>query len=118
MRAFLAGMFSCFFVAACGGDDGSSSVGSPSSSKAVIQSGPQDIGEFRAIVEQGNIPALSVLDERGFFAEHKIDLPPADCGSSLCVHPMLAVAPRFDGGNWTMAFVGMNSSVDAASLAT
>lgn len=45
----------------------------------------------------------------GFFAEHAVDLPPADCGAPVCVHPILAVAPRFDGGNWTTAFVGLSS---------
>lgn len=88
----------------------------PAASRSVVQAGPQDIGAYRAIVEAGEIPALSVLDERGFFAEHAIDLPAADCGASLCVHPMLAVAPRFDGGNWTLAFIGMNTSVDPSAL--
>lgn len=91
---------------------------SPAGSTSVVQAGPQDIGEYRAIVEAGWVPATTVLDERGFFAEHKIDLPAADCGASICVHPMLAVAPRFDGGNWTMAFIGMNTAVDAATLPT
>lgn len=101
-------------LAACGED----SVDSPAGSSAVVQGGPQDIGEYRAIVEAGSVPALSVLEEGGFFAEHKIDLPAADCGASICVHPMLAVAPRFDGGNWTVAFIGMNTAVDAATLPT
>lgn len=100
----------------CGADSSGGSSVEPEGSSAVIQSGPQDIGEFRAIVEGGGVPSLDVLDERGFFAEHKIDLPAADCGASVCVHPMLAVAPRFDGGNWAMAFVGMNTAFDAASL--
>jgi Ca-activated chloride channel family protein len=34
------------------------------------------------------------------------------------VHPLLAVAPRFDGGNWTMAFIGMNTDLDASTLPT
>lgn len=105
--------FACF---ACANE--SVSRDEPDGSNAVIQSGPQDIGEFRSIVEAGGIPATDVLDERGFFAEHKIDLPAADCGASVCVHPMLAVAPRFDGGNWSMAFVGMNTALDARTLPT
>jgi Ca-activated chloride channel homolog len=99
-------------LVSCG--DGSSDL--PAGSRSVVQGGPQDIGEYRAIVAAGGVPALSVLEENGFFAEHKIDLPAADCGASICIHPMLAVAPRFDGGNWTMAFVGMNTAVDASTL--
>ena len=103
-------------LASCGGGDGS--LPPEAGFHSVVQSGPQDIGEYRSIVAAGHVPAPSVLDENGFFAEHEIDLPAADCGLSICVHPMLAVAPRFDGGNWTMAFVGMNTAVDASTLPT
>lgn len=113
MKRFLLPLIS-YWLVACGSD--ADSLGAPSGSTAVVQAGPQDIGEYRSIIDDGGVPALEVLDERGFFAEHKIDLPAADCGASVCVHPMLAVAPRFDGGNWTMAFVGMNTSVDASTL--
>ena len=78
-------------------------------SRHVTQGGAQDIAEFRRIVEDGDVPSVEVLDEIGFFAEHGFDLPPADCGQDICVQPMLAVAPRFGGGNWTMAFVGLNA---------
>lgn len=78
--------------------------------------GAQDIARFRAIVADGEVPGSETLDPIGFFAEHAMDLPPADCGGSVCAHPMLAVAPRFDGSNWTTAFVGLNSSVDPAAL--
>jgi Ca-activated chloride channel family protein len=104
-----------FWFMACASDGGG--LSEPSGSSAVVQAGPQDIGEFRSIVAAGAVPELEVLDELGFFAEHKLDLPPATCGASVCVHPMLAVAPKFDGGNWSMAFVGMNTSVDASTLA-
>lgn len=87
-----------------------------SGSRGVTQGGPQDIALFREIVARGEVPAPETLDPVGFFAEHAMDLPPADCGEDVCVHPMLAVAPRFDGGNWTMAFVAMNSPVDPATL--
>jgi len=107
-----------WFGCAAGQASDAASEGEPEGSNAVIQSGPQDIGEYRSIVDAGGIPATEVLDERGFFAEHKIDLPEANCGASVCVHPMLAVAPRFDGGNWSMAFVGMNTALDARTLPT
>jgi len=101
-------------LAGCGDDAGYAEV--PSGSRSVVQGGRQDIGEFRSIVASGKVPELSVLEETGFFAEHQIDLPAADCGASICAHPMLAVAPRFDAGNWTMAFVGMNTAVDPSTL--
>lgn len=78
--------------------------------------GAQDIARFRAIVADGEVPGSETLDPIGFFAEHAMDLPEANCGGSVCAHPMLAVAPRFDGSNWTTAFVGLNSAVDPATL--
>jgi Ca-activated chloride channel family protein len=79
--------------------------------------GAQDIARFRSIVDRGEVPDVETLDPIGFFAEHAMDLPAADCGSSVCAHPMLAVAPRFDGDNWTTAFIGLNSAVDPSTLA-
>lgn len=89
----------------------------PTGSRGVVQGGAQDAARFRALVEAGQVPAPDVLDPVGFFAEHALDLPPADCGEDLCIHPSLAVAPRFQSGNWTMAFVAMNTSVDVSTLA-
>src|SRR5690242_21931741 len=101
----------CVLALTSCGDDDASATSAPGF-HSVVQGGTQDVGEYRSIVAAGGVPALSVLDEAGFFAEHQIDLPAADCGASICVHPMLAVAPSFDGGNWTMAFLGMNTGVD------
>lgn len=92
------------------GTDGHGSVG-------VGQGGAQDIALFRSIVEAGEVPDPETLDPVGFFAEHAADLPPADCGEVVCAHPMLAVAGRFDGSTWTMAYVGLNSSVDVSTRA-
>lgn len=89
----------------------------PRGSIGVGQGGAQDIALFRSIVETGDVPDPETLDPIGFFAEHAVDLPAADCGEVVCAHPMLAVAPRFDGSNWTMAFVGLNSSVDVTTRA-
>lgn len=111
-------------LAACSAGDspaGAAGTGTPATgangSRSVTQGGPQDIALFREIVARGEVPDPETLDAVGFFAEHAVDLPPADCGEDVCLHPMLAVAPRFDGSNWTMAFVGMNSPVDPATLA-
>ncbi|HEX2879568.1 MAG TPA: hypothetical protein VHO25_08520 [Polyangiaceae bacterium] len=101
---------------ACGASDEASPPTGESS--AVTQGGPQDIGQFRAVVDAGDVPSVALLDEVGFFAEHALDLPAADCGGSVCPHGMLAVAPRFNETNWTMAFVALNSAVQASDLAT
>lgn len=97
-------------------DAGAGSNASAPGSVNVAQGGAQDFAEFRAIVEKGEIPAPDMLDPVGFFAEHAVDLPPADCGADLCLHPMLAVMPKFDHSNWTMAFVAMNTPLDPATL--
>lgn len=105
------------FAAACNSSgEGQLAVDGPPGSRNVIQGGAQDFALFRKIIDDGEIPTSDVLDDVGFFAEHALDLPAADCGQPVCIHPMLAVAPRFDGGNWTMAFVSMNSAIDPASL--
>ncbi|RLB45614.1 MAG: hypothetical protein DRJ42_29535 [Deltaproteobacteria bacterium] len=85
-------------------------------SRTVSQGGPQDIAVFRGIVARGEVPAPETLDPVGFFAEHAVDLPLADCGEDVCIHPSLAVAPRFNGDNWTMAFIAMNTPVDPTTL--
>ncbi len=103
-------------LVACGSDENVVSLDGFDAPRNVTQGGAQDIGEFRRAIASGNVPASSTLDEVGFFAEHAIDLPPATCESSVCSHPMLAVAPRFDGGNWTMAFIGMNTALDPVDL--
>ncbi len=92
------------------GDEGSVSTG-PTGSHHITQGGAQDIARFRSIVAEGDVPDPATLDPVGFFAEHAVDLPDATCGEDVCLHPMLAVAPRFDGSNWTMGFVGLNSPV-------
>jgi Ca-activated chloride channel family protein len=100
---------------ACGASDEASTPMGESS--AVTQGGPQDIAQFRAVVATGDVPSIDLLDEVGFFAEHAMDLPAAECGASVCPHGMLAVAPRFDESNWTMAFVALNSAVQASDIA-
>ena len=96
----------------CGSDEASGEGSPPVGSRSVTQGGAQDIARFRSVVESGEVPAPDVLDPIGFFAEHALDQPPADCGRAVCAHPNLAVAPRFNGGNWTMAYVTLNSPID------
>jgi Ca-activated chloride channel homolog len=95
----------------CAADDAADAQ-RPQGSVGVTQAGAQDAAQFRSLIEDGSVPKPDVLDQVGFFAEHALDQPPADCGDVVCAHPSLAVAPRFDDGTWTMAFVSLNSSVD------
>jgi Ca-activated chloride channel family protein len=53
--------------------------------------GAQDIGQFRALLDAGEVPGPNTLDANGFFAEHRTELPPPDCGQTLCAHGMLSV---------------------------
>jgi len=101
-------------LAGCGSDGAATNDDNTrhDGARGVTQGGPLDIAEFRAVVAQGDVPSLELLDEVGFFAEHALDQPPADCGGAVCAHPMLAVAPRFGPGTWTMAFTSLNTPVD------
>jgi Ca-activated chloride channel family protein len=79
--------------------------------------GAQDIGVFRSILESGGIPGPNTLDAAGFFAEHYVDLPPADCGQSLCLQSMLSVDTSWvdDGYQATLA-VALNTPEPAEAV--
>lgn len=80
-----------------GGDDGSPSTGGGGSSGGNVGfGGAQDIGQFRGILEAGQLPGDATLDASGFFAEHYSEQPPPDCGQDLCIASMVAV-----GRDWT-----------------
>lgn len=74
------------------GMSGASDAGAPGDSGGggVGFGGAQDIGQFRDIVERGELPAPETLDANGFFAEHFVELPEPTCGKVLCLSPMLA----------------------------
>jgi Ca-activated chloride channel family protein len=78
--------------------------------------GSQDFGQFRQILENGELPVAASLDQVGFFNEHKIPLPAANCGRSVCAHALVgSTANMINGGSCTMVFVGMNTPVDLES---
>jgi Ca-activated chloride channel family protein len=94
------------------GDDGGSSLGA-----GVGQGGAQDFGLFREILLAGEIPGPETIDDLGFFAEHKVDLPEANCGEDVCIHGMLGVMGNMiSGSNCTVVLVGMNTPIDPAEL--
>src|SRR5690606_17784611 len=104
----------------CAGDSGSyEGFGGDGSSlgAGVGQGGAQDFGLFREILLAGEIPGPSTIDDLGFFAEHKIDLPNANCNETVCIHGMLGVMGNMiSGSNCTIVVVGMNTPIDPAQL--
>jgi Ca-activated chloride channel family protein len=98
---------SCGGAAMDGGDDdGNVSFG-----------GAQDIGQFRDILDRGGIPGEDTLDANGFFNEHYVELPDADCGQALCGHAMVSVGADWRTGDYQAALqISMNSPIDPADL--
>ena len=84
--------------------------------------GAQDIGQFRSLLEDGQIPGPATLDANGFFAEHRTELPPPNCGELLCVQSMLS-----QGVSWlanqqqtperqTTLQIALNTPIDPTTL--
>ncbi|MEM7151526.1 MAG: VWA domain-containing protein [Myxococcota bacterium] len=97
------------------GDDGDG--GAPPVGPGVGQGGAQDFGQFRAILERGDIPGPETLDDVGFFNEHKIGFGAPDCGDDLCVHGTLGVMGNMiSGSNCTLVLLGMNTPLDPAEI--
>ena len=103
----------CGSEAAPGGGGGGGGAGGG----GVGFGGAQDIGEFRAILDAGQIPGPDTLDPGGFFAEHYSELPPADCGQPLCLVGMMAV-----GRDWVhhqdqaVLQVSLSTPIDPTTL--
>jgi Ca-activated chloride channel family protein len=96
--------------AAFEGDGGDGGAG-------VAQGGAQDFGQFRAILDAGELPGPETLDDVGFFNEHKLELPTADCGQDICLHGELGVMGNMiNGSNCTLVMLGMNTPIDPAEL--
>ncbi|HVI03516.1 MAG TPA: VWA domain-containing protein, partial [Enhygromyxa sp.] len=95
------------------GDDEGSSGLDPSAG----QGGAQDFGRFREILLAGGIPGPETIDDLGFFAEHKIAMPKAECGENVCIHGMLGVMGNMiSGSNCTIVLLGMNTPIDPDTL--
>jgi Ca-activated chloride channel family protein len=106
-------------LTACGsgGDVGSSGDDTPGSSAdaggGVSFGGAQDIGEFRAILERGEIPGPKTLDANGFFNEHYNAPPQLTCGNTLCLSPGLSVGKDWLTGKYQAALqLSVNTNVD------
>ena len=106
---------------ACGGDDaswGEDASYDSAGGAGVGQGGAQDFGQFKQILEDGEIPGPETIDDVGFFNEHKIELPAADCnGDKVCLHGLFGqMGNMINGSNCTTLMIGMNTPIDPAEL--
>ncbi|MEM6990707.1 MAG: VWA domain-containing protein [Myxococcota bacterium] len=103
----------CFAASDTAADEGAGGDGG----FGVGQGGAQDFGQFREILDAGEIPGPETLDDVGFFNEHKLELPPADCGGNVCVHGELGVMGNMlNGSNCTLVMLGMNTPIDPSEI--
>ncbi len=99
-------------LAACGAG-GAADSGAPAPGGNVGFGGAQDIGEFRGILERGEIPAPNTLDANGFFNEHFVEPPKVTCGGPLCLTPGLSVGRDFlTGAHQATLQISVNTTID------
>ncbi len=99
-----------------GGSDDDGAPGSDAGGGGVSFGGAQDIGEFRSILERGEIPGASTLDANGFFNEHFNEPPIVTCGGPLCLTPGLSVGKDFQTGAYQAALqISINTTIDPAA---
>ncbi len=98
--------------------DEGGSAGAGDFDPGVGQGGAQDFGQFKQILEDGEIPAPETIDDVGFFNEHKIELPAAQCdGDNVCMHGLFGqMGNMINGSNCTTLLLGMNTPIDPAEL--
>lgn len=101
-------------LAACGG--GAADAPSPSGPGGNVGfGGAQDIGEFRGILERGEVPGPNTLDANGFFNEHFVEPPNITCGGPLCLTPGLSVGRDFlTGAHQATLQISVNTTIDPA----
>jgi Ca-activated chloride channel family protein len=107
-------------LAACGGGEpyssGDDTPGGTSDAGGggVSFGGAQDIGEFRGILNRGEIPGPKTLDANGFFNEHYNAPPQLTCSGTLCLSPGLSVGKDWLTGKYQAALqLSVNTNVDA-----
>jgi len=83
----------------------------------VGQGGSQDFGQFREILESGDIPGPNTIDDVGFFNEHKIELPTPECNENVCIHARLGLMGNMiSGSDCTVVLIGMNTPINPEEL--
>lgn len=91
-----------------GGDEGGLGVG---------QGGSQDFGQFKQILEMGEIPGPNTIDDVGFFNEHKVELPKPGCPNDVCLHGLFGqMGNMITGSDCITVLVGMNTAIDVDKL--
>src|SRR5688572_5624852 len=106
-------LFLLLTIVGCGGDNAADSSGGGGN---VSFGGQQDIGEFRGILEAGQIPGPSTLDANGFFNEHYV-APPTDCTTTLCLTPGVSVGRDWlTGAHQATLQISVNTNVDPATI--
>jgi Ca-activated chloride channel family protein len=109
----------CLLPLGCGDEGSSDPFGTEGDPLApgVGLGGAQDFGRFREILDEGGIPGPETIDDVGFFAEHKLELPEPNCGENVCMHGMLGVMGNMiSGSNCTLVMIGMNTPIDPDEL--
>lgn len=110
-------LVSSLAVGCSASSDSASFGGGGDGGAGVAQGGAQDFGQFRAILDAGELPGPETLDDLGFFNEHKLELPAADCGEDICLHGELGVMGNMiNGSNCTLVMLGMNTPIDPSEL--
>jgi Ca-activated chloride channel family protein len=104
-------------MAACGGGDSAGSGSPANGGGGVSFGGAQDMGQFRSILDNGELPGEDSLDANGFFNEHYNDAPTADCGGTLCLTPGLTVARDWlTGTHQATLQIAVNTPLDPSSF--
>ncbi|MFN0246107.1 MAG: vWA domain-containing protein [Kofleriaceae bacterium] len=75
----------------CSGDASDSATGGGGGGGNVSFGGAQDMGQFRAMLERGEVPGPDTLDANGFFNEHFNAIPPNACTGELCLTPGISI---------------------------
>ncbi|CAN5850534.1 hypothetical protein BH11MYX2_BH11MYX2_07110 [soil metagenome] len=104
---------------ACGGQEtGGTGADGSSPGGNVSFGGAQDIGQFRAALERGELPEQGSLDANGFFGEHYNATPASgDCSGALCLTPGLSVAKDWiAGAHQATLQVAVSTTIDPATL--
>lgn len=117
MRVFCSTVIA--FAAACSSSSASfdsSAPGAPGGGGGVSFGGAQDVGEFRGILERGEIPGPDTLDANGFFNEHFNAPAPASCGALLCAVPGLSVGRDWlTGAHQATLQISVSTPVDPST---
>ncbi len=92
-------------------------TGNSGGSLGVGQGGAQDFGQFKQILLDGGIPGPDTIDDVGFFNEHRIEFPQADCGEDVCLHGRFGtLGNMLNGGDCTIVLLGLNTPIDPSEM--